>query len=233
MQMQSTKELNLTSMSSETADVLAPVLDRTTESFNDDDAIGIRFDNCVLSGKRISYSFAVIDALINEMERHFIANDPLLGTVIACDPRGPSFLSFDLLSEMCNLFPQFQIDKENLRAQCVVGKNLFLDVEGLNTTTADVYTHLLSLEVGFPDLVKCFRFALTLPISSASAERSFSAMRRIKTFLRASMSDKRLSNLALLAIERDISYKLLQDPSKLIDEFVKAGENNKRRLSFQ
>ena len=42
---------------------------------------------------------------------------------------------------------------------------------------------------------------LTKPVSSASSERSFSAMRRIKNYLRTlTMRDERLSNLSLLHV---------------------------------
>ena len=41
-----------------------------------------------------------------------------------------------------------------------------------------------------------------MPVSSASSERSFSVMRRVKNCLRATMGDERLSNLSLLHIHR-------------------------------
>ena len=76
--------------------------------------------------------------------------------------------------------------------------------------------------------------ALTLPVASATAERSFSAMRRIKTHLRGSMSDSRLSNLALIAVERELSEKLEHDPADVIDAFATfgSGRSGKRRLEL-
>ena len=71
----------------------------------------------------------------------------------------------------------------------------------------------------FPDLMACFQLALIIPVSSATAERSFSTMRRLKSHLRSSMGDNRLSNLALIAVERELSDKLFQDPSEVIDMF--------------
>ena len=47
--------------------------------------------------------------------------------------------------------------------------------------------HPIKLASEFPDLVACYQLTLTLPVASASAERSFPTMRRIKTHLRASM----------------------------------------------
>ena len=53
-----------------------------------------------------------------------------------------------------------------------------------------------------------------------TAERSFTTMRRLKLHLCSSMGDNRLSNLALIAVERELSDKLLQDPSEVIDMFA-------------
>ncbi|XP_074656009.1 52 kDa repressor of the inhibitor of the protein kinase-like [Tubulanus polymorphus] len=44
----------------------------------------------------------------------------------------------------------------------------------------------------------------TLPVGSASAERSFSCLRRTKTYLRSTMTDNRLANLALLNIHHEM-----------------------------
>lgn len=47
--------------------------------------------------------------------------------------------------------------------------------------------------------------AFTLPVSSATCERTFSAMRRIKTWTRTSMLQDRFANLSILHIERDLT----------------------------
>ena len=54
----------------------------------------------------------------------------------------------------------------------------------------------------------------TLPVTSCSAERSFSALKRIKTALRSSMG---LSSLTLLHVHRDIDI----DISEVVDEFAR------------
>ena len=46
--------------------------------------------------------------------------------------------------------------------------------------------------------------ALRLPVASATAEWSFSSMRRIKTHLRASLSRDKLSSLPLIAVKRQL-----------------------------
>lgn len=48
------------------------------------------------------------------------------------------------------------------------------------------------------------RILLTIPVASAGAERSFSKLKIIKNYLRNSLSQIKLSGLALIAIENEI-----------------------------
>jgi hypothetical protein len=50
-----------------------------------------------------------------------------------------------------------------------------------------------------------FTIALTIPISSATLESSFSDMKKIKTWLRTSLIHDWFSDLSILYIEKDIS----------------------------
>ncbi len=53
----------------------------------------------------------------------------------------------------------------------------------------------------FYQLFRLCCIAVALPVSSASCEHSFSALKLIKTHLRTTMTDDRLSNLGVLSIE--------------------------------
>ena len=63
----------------------------------------------------------------------------------------------------------------------------------------------------YPNLSTLYHIFLTLPISSAGAERSFSRLKLIKSYLRSTMTEERLSGLALLSIERQFSTELDYD----------------------
>ena len=54
----------------------------------------------------------------------------------------------------------------------------------------------------FPSLQAALRILLTIAMSVASCERSFSELKLIKTHLRTSMNQERLTNLAIMSIER-------------------------------
>ena len=53
----------------------------------------------------------------------------------------------------------------------------------------------------FPNLSKIGTICLSIPVTTASVERSFSQMKLIKTRLRSSLNDKSLSNLMKIALE--------------------------------
>lgn len=55
----------------------------------------------------------------------------------------------------------------------------------------------------FPNIFVLLQLASTFPVTSCECERSFSALRRLHNFTRASMGQSRLSNLALLHIHYD------------------------------
>ena len=56
-------------------------------------------------------------------------------------------------------------------------------------------------------------------MTSCSSEHSFSGLKRIKSSLRTTMGNTRLSGLALLNIHRDINIPI--DVSAIIDEFAR------------
>ena len=83
----------------------------------------------------------------------------------------------------------------------------------------EILTFLIAndMHVVFPNVSTPCKLFMTLPVSSATAERSFSRLKFIKNYLRSTMSERRLTNLALLSIERKLSYNL--DFDCVVDTF--------------
>lgn len=57
--------------------------------------------------------------------------------------------------------------------------------------------------LSYPNLHALLILALTLPITSCESERSFSQLKLIKTARRSTMSESRLSSLALMKLNRE------------------------------
>ncbi|KAF7648423.1 hypothetical protein LDENG_00157160 [Lucifuga dentata] len=70
----------------------------------------------------------------------------------------------------------------------------------------------------FPNVDVAFRLYLTLPVTNASGERSFSKLRLVKNRLRSTMGQERLNHLTLVSTESDLVRKL--DFSDLIKDFA-------------
>ncbi|OXA40851.1 zinc finger MYM-type protein 1 [Folsomia candida] len=74
------------------------------------------------------------------------------------------------------------------------------------------------LEGVFPNIWISLRIVMTLPVSVASAERSFSKLKLIENYLRSSMSEERLCGLAILSIEKELTCEI--DFDDIINEFA-------------
>lgn len=97
----------------------------------------------------------------------------------------------------------------------------FLEDKPLEATSAvDILTILFKHEMNsqFPNVVTALKIFLTLPVSVASNERSFSKLRILKNYCRSTMGQNRLSNLAILSIEHEIAKSLSYD--SVIDDFA-------------
>ncbi|XP_050897880.1 uncharacterized protein LOC127104761 [Lathyrus oleraceus] len=81
----------------------------------------------------------------------------------------------------------------------------------------DILLFLKGLDC-FPNTVIAYRILLTIPMTIASAERSFSKLKLLKAYLRSTMSQERLNGLALIAIENDILETIKYED--LVDDFA-------------
>jgi len=86
-----------------------------------------------------------------------------------------------------------------------------------------------SYQVGFEELKKVIELIVVIPVPSALAERSFSTMRRVLTYLRLTMKSSRLNDLTLLSIEREIIGQFMDNLTAVIDEFA---VTKKKKLEF-
>ena len=72
----------------------------------------------------------------------------------------------------------------------------------LPTSPSQALPHATSL---YPDIRVLLLVLCILPVTSCSNERSFSTLKRIKTFLRSTCGNERLTSLALMHIQGDVS----------------------------
>ena len=83
-------------------------------------------------------------------------------------------------------------------------------------------------EDSFPNLQRAIAILLTIAVSVSSCERSFSKLKLIKTYLRSTMANERLSNLAILSIEKEELKKI--NIECVIDKFLTSKKERVLRL---
>lgn len=89
------------------------------------------------------------------------------------------------------------------------------------------YLRNMDIRHTFPNIEVLLQIYLTMPCTNNSSERSFSALKRIKTRLRSSMTQERLDGLSLLTIENYITSSLSFD--SVIETFA-AKKTRKKSL---
>ena len=94
-------------------------------------------------------------------------------------------------------------------------------------TICDIFNQQPSLKKFLTEVHKLLKIYLIVPVTTASAERNFSALKRIKTFLRNSMTQQRLNHCMFLHIHQDRTDTLnLRD---IAEEFI---QKNERRIGY-
>lgn len=118
---------------------------------------------------------------------------------------------------------------ESLKAEIQVAKNSKIQSTAIEMLTPLEMSKIVSPNT-FPNLYKLLNLAFTVPISSVTCERSFSAMRHVKNWLRSTMLQERFTNLALLCIENDLTNNINNDD--VIEKILVNNKDRKIDLNF-
>ncbi|XP_011408214.1 PREDICTED: zinc finger MYM-type protein 1-like [Amphimedon queenslandica] len=176
---------------------------------------------------KVELFFPVVDAFLVELRKRFDdKNISIMKGIQACHPHSKSFFSFSELKPLADVYNLTA--SQTLESELEVARRLFIDKENF-TKTNDVFLRLYQLRDAFPTLSNLVKIAMTIAVSTASCERSFSALKRIKTYIRSTMGDQRLSDLGILCIERDHSKNIPFD--HVLEQFVNKDQNRRITLS--
>ena len=81
-----------------------------------------------------------------------------------------------------------------------------------------------------PNFISALKTYIVLPSSACEAERSFSTLRRLKTYLRSTQTQQRLNDLAILSIHRDHAEAL--DLNEAVNEFVSRTQTRRNKFGM-
>ncbi|XP_077380638.1 zinc finger MYM-type protein 1 [Festucalex cinctus] len=83
-----------------------------------------------------------------------------------------------------------------------------------------------------PEATKLLKLVLTIPATTASAERSFSALKRIQTYNRNRTEQGQLSSLALISIENERLVQLKAKTQEFYNAVINKFVQKDRRMDF-
>ena len=162
---------------------------------------------------------AVITRIISEFDQRFAdLNKRSYLSLLDCSKFSGYCEQFpkDLVDAICSRYTGF--DKVKLGNELKV----FYSKEEFSGKKVPEIMQILmekNLEDIFSEISRLVRLVLTLPSTTASVERSFSILRRLKSYLRSTMGDNRLKWLMLMAVESSLLHKL-QHQSGFSDEII-------------
>ncbi|KAF0711333.1 Uncharacterized protein FWK35_00034325 [Aphis craccivora] len=172
---------------------------------------------------RTNVFYGIIDTVIMCMNSKFKENDlSLLNSMNnVLFNESPSNQSIE---EVCNTY---KVESNDLSNEIKILNRLFINHECNSIIKKINYIKSNDIQTGFPSYTNILKIFLTIPTNTASNERSFSALRRLKTYLRVTMNQERLSSLAVLYIQKE--YPI--DYDYIIDKFDAEASIRGRRLT--
>jgi hypothetical protein len=173
----------------------------------DENAVDQRLQDPVKSFE-INVFIASIDIMVTQLESRFAGAKKVAATFQCLSPQ---FLSSNSCTDevvsqsAASLSATYSCDiSDEFTTQILSFRALFQNDIKKIATVAELADFLIvrnySLVPMFPDLYAAFLLFLTLPVTVATAERSFLKLKLIKTYLRNSMLQDRLSGLAVLPL---------------------------------
>ena len=123
-------------------------------------------------------------------------------------------------------FYKDDIIPDDLCSQLVIFGHSFQSIPDKKKPTAptifDIKEYFAKLSTAQRDLLMqvglLLKLILVMPATNATSERSFSALRRVKTYLRSTMTQNRLNNLLLLHVHKEYTDSL--DLKSVINRFI-------------
>lgn len=176
---------------------------------------------------RLNLAIPFLDHISNEFEQQFTGLSAKCGKLIGLVPT--VLMSEDVepdFEEVVNTYTDDLPSPELFHHELCRWKLYLSDKFDDNLPSSIAETIKICDQAYFPNIYVLLQIAATIPPTSCECERSFSALRRLNTFNRACMGQKRLSALALIHIHYDKELNL----DDAVDIFAKL---HPRRMDLQ
>lgn len=164
---------------------------------------------------RVAIAIPLIDDFIQQLKDRFLDHKEVFTSLysllpsVCCDPT----VSLDI--QNLKMYEE-KVDLELLEAEFELWKLYWSKKDESDRPTCAIESLGECNEEFYPNIFILLNIFSTLPVTTCSAERTFSTLRRLKTYLRNSCGQDRLSGLALMSTHRNRNIST----DKVIDIFA-------------
>ncbi|CAF4162315.1 unnamed protein product, partial [Rotaria sordida] len=170
---------------------------------------------------RINSFYAVLDLIITSIKERF--NENSLSIMLLCEKL---FLTNVFLNDLeAQQIAQFyNMNYDELRSEQRFYKVALGQKKQMNLTSATKFFVENNFHQSLNTMNNLLKILWTIPANTCECERSFSSLRRLKTYIRNTTGQERLSSLALINIERSFDIDL----DLIVTEFVSKNKERKK-----
>ncbi|CAH1103847.1 unnamed protein product [Psylliodes chrysocephalus] len=173
---------------------------------------------------RVSIFIPYLDSLISSLKSRFDTN---LKSDVTLEKLHPNHIKkcdrTDLRDITENLNEFYLIDASH---EIELWQSYFANKDCGNLTFMEVLLDSYNISF-FPAITTLINIFLTLPSTTCTVERSFSTLRKVKTWLRATTCEDRLNGLCMLSIHKDLT-----DQEHFVQEIINKFGENPRKIQF-
>ncbi|CAI6359004.1 unnamed protein product [Macrosiphum euphorbiae] len=178
---------------------------------------------------RVSLYQPYVDSLIMQLKLRFSNENSAAHSLLNLHPNNMKKIQYDqFLSMIVEINNFYEID--SLAEEGKLWYNVWKNRNTSQNETKNIsFISLLDETNLYPTIHTALTIALTLPVTTCSVERTFSTLRRVKTWTRNSIGDNRLNGLCMIAVHKEfvINHKL-----ELIEEIINEFSLLPRRMEL-
>lgn len=168
---------------------------------------------------RLSIAIPFYDDFISQLEERFSKHKTILSSLYLLIPK--MCMKTSILEPDFSLYSNF-LKVDSLPSELRLWKRKWIACIDIDRPSGAVESLNYCNPELFPNIYFLLKVLATLPVSTATPERTFSTLKRVKTFLRNSTGQERLTGLALLSVHRNIPV----DPEEVLNKFALQKERN-------
>ncbi|XP_051790305.1 zinc finger MYM-type protein 1-like [Erpetoichthys calabaricus] len=171
----------------------------------------------------------VCDTILGHTRERFSFTNHLLSATLLQGERFEQYnMAFpeDALNTTVKAYPMLNRSKLKTELSLIYSKQEFKACRG----AVDLFQLFMesSLEEVFSETVTLLKLLITTPMTTSEADRCFSTLKRIKTFLRNTMTHERLNELAMLSMEKKLVTEMTQFNQRVIEKFSSLKERREK-----